>query len=341
MAQVDPSGELFFVLRPLEPPFERQLARVPIGCLLGGGNCNSQIVPGFPWNKDMSLSWSADGRQALIYDDYENELLAYEPENDTWQAIAGGFSVFVEGLLPRSPDGSWIAIVDGGDDPESSQIVLLRPNGSERRLLEANVPTWKVPVGWIDAGTLLVAGQQSKIKGTNLVTEPGLYRVDIQTNRWTILLDTLQLTNSPVLSPDGRTLAFSIPQRGHDEIHVMDLENGEIRSLGHPGRAEIWSPDGQWLAVQYEDSLSIIRLDGSGFRTVFQGTTLAARPIWLPKTPHLVIQTYDETFWPPEKGRERLFLVSIPDGHMREIVIPELSLTHELAWASIRPSVGP
>ncbi len=50
----------------------------------------------------------------------------------------------------------------------------------------------------------------------------------------------------PVVSPDGRWLAFSGLVTG---LHVMDLQSGRLWHLGS-GRWPSWHPDGDWLAFE-------------------------------------------------------------------------------------------
>jgi len=51
----------------------------------------------------------------------------------------------------------------------------------------------------------------------------------------------------PALSPDGRSLAFTGRDEGHDEVYVMDAQGGEARRLTFLGARSLvrgWSPDG-------------------------------------------------------------------------------------------------
>ena len=55
----------------------------------------------------------------------------------------------------------------------------------------------------------------------------------------------------PVVSPDGRRVAFVSWRDGNSEIYVVDVESGVLRNLSnHPAQdlLPIWSPDGSMLA---------------------------------------------------------------------------------------------
>lgn len=94
----------------------------------------------------------------------------------------------------------------------------------------------------------------------------------------------------PVVSPDGKSIAFSSHRDGNWEIYLLDLQTGATRrvtaTLGFEGNPA-WSPDGQWLAYEaYADGnfdIWLLPIDGLSepFRlTTDPGYDLA--PAWSP-----------------------------------------------------------
>jgi Tol biopolymer transport system component len=83
--------------------------------------------------------------------------------------------------------------------------------------------------------------------------------------------DLLQLTNydaaGPRWSPDGRTLAFTMPQPdGSWQIATIPASGGAATLLtSGPGMSELpsWSPDGSWIAYDYSPTVG-----GPGFHNV-------------------------------------------------------------------------
>ena len=66
----------------------------------------------------------------------------------------------------------------------------------------------------------------------------------------------------PAVSPDGKWLAFASDRSGYWDLHLLDLESGEIRPLTDTQEydaAPTWSPDGQWIAFEsyLDDNLDV------------------------------------------------------------------------------------
>lgn len=74
----------------------------------------------------------------------------------------------------------------------------------------------------------------------------------------------------PAVSPGMNNLAFASRRGGSWDLHILDLESGQLRqltdTLGYEGNPT-WSPDGQWIAFEayYGDNFDIwiLPLDGS------------------------------------------------------------------------------
>ena len=73
----------------------------------------------------------------------------------------------------------------------------------------------------------------------------------------------------PVLSRDGRRVAFHSAEKGGSEIMVHDLERGDTRRVStEPGynQSVAWLPDGRGLLYMSDAGLTRIQLDGSAQR---------------------------------------------------------------------------
>ena len=88
------------------------------------------------------------------------------------------------------------------------------------------------------------------------------------------------------LSPDGRTVAYTVQQRDrpgrpYTQVWLQDVASGARRSLtpsGMPASSPRWSPDGRWIAFSGSDGersgLMVVAADGSEVRflTAVRGT---------------------------------------------------------------------
>jgi Tol biopolymer transport system component len=101
----------------------------------------------------------------------------------------------------------------------------------------------------------------------------------------------LAFAYQPALSPDGRRIAYFDGMWDHshnlwvvnaDGTERRVLLDDEVSAAGHM-RALTWAPDGEWLAFATDDSLYLVRPDGTGLRRVVSGTFAAAAGVqWSP-----------------------------------------------------------
>ena len=101
----------------------------------------------------------------------------------------------------------------------------------------------------------------------------------------------LAFAYQPALSPDGRRIAYFDGMWDHSHnLWVVNADGSERRVLlddevsaaGHM-RALTWAPDGEWLAFATDDSLYLVRPDGTGLRRVVSGNFAAVAGVqWSP-----------------------------------------------------------
>ncbi len=127
----------------------------------------------------------------------------------------------------------------------------------------------ELPVTPLDeVGPAAVAYQVDDIEGHVVLISPeGDYRAVLLPDQWEPMLDEL----GPVLSPDGRQLAYASQHSGVRGLSVVDLTTGEVRDIDlgpDPGAlvtALQWSPDNRWIAWSGQEVKAITE-NGASYR---------------------------------------------------------------------------
>jgi Tol biopolymer transport system component/LysM repeat protein len=347
------SGELYFLVRPLAPPTNRQLYHAQTACLVSQSQCPAGLVSGFPQAEDNPLYWSPDGSQAALVSSTTSELLIYTPQSQTWLTAQAPFSATVS-LALWSPDGYWIATsLQNLQDPDaqSSLLTLIHPEGTPYnatlRTPAADLGGVQVPLGWLSADELLFMRYQTQPKGQQgEASEPRLYRFSLSGNT----SEELTLSNGwewlksyPAPSPDGEHIALSLPNGDQSELAVTDLSGVEQMSFGVNGQMPAWSPDSQLLAyvVQQQASAEVYvsAWDGSNPRKAFEWTSTPTIA-WSPDSQSLLIAAYPGGS-SSEMDRVLFFLYSLADGRLKEIHLQPDSAENDLLAPSFQPPVSP
>ena len=231
------------------------------------------------------LVMNADGSNpSVLFDDRERSALApaWSPRGDLIAFGLGGFFQMLVGNRDRPTA------------PATSQLAIIRPDGSGLRVLEAagehaGFPSWSP-----DGGRLVYRS------GT---TGKGLRIIDLATEKITDLTDGQYQDNFPAWSPAGDRIAFTSDRAGDYEIYSIRPDGTELQRLTRsPGNDAhcAWSPDGKRIAftsaragfrdeavlhphnTQPDGEIYVMRADGSDVRELtenqFEEATLAWRP---------------------------------------------------------------
>jgi eukaryotic-like serine/threonine-protein kinase len=112
---------------------------------------------------------------------------------------------------------------------------------------------------------------------------------------FTQLSDASGVENSPTVSPDGASFAYSSASRGGWDIYVQRV-GGRNATLvaGDPARDEVWpafSPDGKLIAFNQGGGKGGIFIVGATGESVRRLTDFGANPAWSPKGERIVFCT--------------------------------------------------
>ena len=232
------------------------------------GSGEAARVTGLP-NSPNSLEWSPDGR-----------LIAYD-------MIVPDEAPKL-GTTPAKPEGAqWAApleIIDkvtyradglGYIKPGYSQVFVVSSTGGAPRQLTFGAFNHAGPVGFTpDSRTLLFSGNRNADWERDPV-DAELYSVDLSGGAVRALTTRNGPDTNPVVSPDGRRIAFlGFDDNGgafnNNQLYVMDINGGPARLLSGALDRSIdsarWSADGRSLIVKYDTeakgTLARITLDG-------------------------------------------------------------------------------
>lgn len=175
--------------------------------------------------KIVSPVWSPDDRAvAFIQQDlgWNDELHVWHLDSNESQVIASGRLRD----LAWSPDGGWIAYVNGPD-----ALYRIRPNGTERHLMLLGSSVISYPVWSPDGASIAYINQT--------MNETSLYSVDVDTIDAQLLLRGNAI-HYPAWSPDGEYLAASyrVSVSG-SEMAIVD-RSGNLLQVTHEKGVHWW-----------------------------------------------------------------------------------------------------
>jgi dipeptidyl aminopeptidase/acylaminoacyl peptidase len=233
-------------------------------------------ITGLP-DTPTSIAWSPDGRQIAYTLFVPGEglklgTLPDKPEGAQWAP-----PLEVHGAVTYRTDE------EGYLKPGFSHIFLVAADGGAPRQLSFGQVHDNGPLSWTpDGRTILFSSNRSpnwEREGFN----SEVHALDVANGTIAALTDRNGPDSEPVVSPDGRFVAytgFDDKERGYENsrLYVMDRDGGNRRtlsaSLDRSVDSPVWSADGRSVYVAYDDQglrkVARVGLDGS-VRTVFSG----------------------------------------------------------------------
>ena len=232
---------------------------------------------------DPGPDWAPDGKAVafatVIDEEHDRYALVVQPLHGKRRVLVRSGTAEESDLAgiesPNwSPDGRWIAYVDGEDAFLENGLWLVRPDGKRRHRLAAGLVG---SPGWSPDGRLIayVAYDDDEDPvGLRIVTPSGERRAQLPTDSG--LYDW---------SPDGTKLAF----QNDSDLVVAGVDGRESARISLAGLSLdwlTWSPDGRQLLLQVRDQIWAVGSDGKDLRRL---TSEGANGLvgWTPLAPSL------------------------------------------------------
>jgi WD40 repeat protein len=236
-------------------------------------------------------------------------------------AVQGSFSQVGGWIAYGGEDGIWavdparpnrrIRLSGAGRDPiawSSDGTKLLIRRTSPRRLdglwvLEADATEKRLTDGYDPTGGSFSPDGSEIVYADRIAGRPAIYaqrldggapRLILRSTRRVSFPDgrsALAFVYEPALSPDGTRIAYFDGMYDHSHhLWVANADGRERRlvlgkqvsaAAGHV-RSLTWAPNGEWLAFATDNSISLVRPDGTGLRRVASPGVSAPGVQWSP-----------------------------------------------------------
>jgi Tol biopolymer transport system component/predicted Ser/Thr protein kinase len=253
------------------------------------GEYHTASYPPKGYYMEISPAFSPDGR-TLAYirarDTYSRAVVLQEMNRDGTphgrEREITGYQRRIE-QLAWQPDGRGL-------------IVAARLMGERSGLFRLALDGALEPLG-VDSGLLIwpaLSRTGKRLAYQKRHVDTNIYRMDgpgpaggpraYQECHVAALIDSTAADREPMLSPDGRRLAFNSDRLGYYEIHVAGADGSGQVALTSMGPTALgsprWSPDGQTIAFdRYENGHSMIYAIGAGGGKPHRVTSDAFRDI--------------------------------------------------------------
>lgn len=184
------------------------------------------------------------------------------------------------------PGGQVAAVGMERWDEGIQRLYVRQSNGPWKQL---GGPYTSAYFSWSPDGSQLIISR--KHRGPHGSVADDLFLIESESGKESVLTDGARATD-PVWSPLREEAVFVRRRAGGSSLWRVDIQTGDMTEVFRPeSGAEVfapaWSPDGDHIAFSLFDSnggrfVSVVRRDGSGFRTCTRASMNARTPVWSP-----------------------------------------------------------
>ena len=346
LADVQLSGDVYLLLRPVKPPFLLALGKLPASCLLKDCPPIGIIYQDHdtlqPVLRQTPLIFSPDGKTAWWNNDFQSKIFSLNTETKAIQTVAQGIPV-INGEFQWSPDGKWVALAVQGNDAYSGHIMLLNSENGDRRIYLNSPNEVKFPIGWINEEELIVritrnGPPDDDPNGKWVEKRSWVALLDIKTGQAREVLNGLFGVSPSSLSPDRQWFAFRQNIQGKNSLFLHSFSSPEERTIDLHLNGQLigWSPDSLWMAVQDTNgSISVLHPDLTEEHQVISILSENMTVRWFFDSQHLLMM--EHTFdMKADRDNVNISLISIKDGNILPVAVTGLNtenfLIDNLFW---------
>ena len=234
---VSASGALVYITGPASE-------RIPEGDLVAVDRGGRVVPVAAETKRYLGAAVDADGRRLVVSigdAPGEGDLSVYDIDRGTWTRVTTGMQTGA--TLAWSPDAAWIFFTSFKTG--EGKLFRMPARGGEPEQLTFDLDSWDYPTSVSPDGTMVVYWKALAGFG-RLMT----LRLEPRGKPEPVAgADASFLEASPMLSPDGRWVAYDSDRSGTREVHVRPLTGpGEVVRISPAGgREPRWGRDGREL----------------------------------------------------------------------------------------------
>jgi hypothetical protein len=341
------AGELYFFLQPRQAGTSIQLAKVSGLCVINAANCPPMQIVNvpFPFNFTINaLSWPPDGKYAAFsYSDNADgtptKLWLFDAAANTWTSLAE--FPYIDPPF-WSPDGAWIAFRTQ-DGLGGEEIYVMRRDGSELKSISTSLPAEGKPYimdGWLFESIIMRSAlphgsgnmYASYLVGASDGSARPMFETGAAKSQFTAAPDAGLLAYDEYDSTSQKHVLKVMGMDGANAVTLANFTGGSIYPIA-------WSPDSQWIALNYYSSFTdgapaaevyVVSRDGRTLSSVYKGATIG-RLVFSPNGKFLLVE---ET---TSATGGHLFLVNLATLESKILQAPGLSTDYDWYAPSWRP----
>jgi len=287
--------------------------------------------------------------------DPENQVhgvWAVNPDGSNPTPIFDDDEIYHEGAV-WSPDGKWIAFTSY-DRHGTGGLFVMRSDGSDVRQLTTDFDA-NPPAAWSPDGATLAFEGSPEGEGGSSTMQLGIWTIDVNGGDPVMILEGDQYS-APSFSPDGASIVVTGmvpagPESWHrSELFVANADGSDLRQITDDGGSydgAEWSPDGAWLATDWEApdavlgyDVYLVRPDGSSRKRLTDWEGWDSSPIWSPDGSQIVFLS-DRDADPQERAKwltwgtgpyqQSIFVMDADGSHVHRIV-QGLAFANPTSW---------